>query len=83
MQQLIQQLIVILLVTAAVLASVWKLLPARRQLRALLALDSWLARHTWLPGWRGRVLAKRIQKAAGSGCAGCAANVGTHSRHPR
>jgi hypothetical protein len=78
-----QQLIVILLVAAAALVTVWMLMPARRRLRALLAFDAWLASHAWFSGWRGRVLAKRIQKAAGSGCAGCAANVGTRPRHPR
>jgi hypothetical protein len=83
MQQFLQQLIVVVIVTAAAGVSVWKLMPARRRLIALVQLDAWLARHGWLPGWRGRVLAKRIQKAAGSGCAGCAANVGTDPRHPR
>ena len=29
--------------------SAWKLMPARRRLRALLALDAWAARH---PRWR-------------------------------
>jgi hypothetical protein len=78
-----QQFIVIVLVTAAALVSAWKLMPARRRLRALLALDAWLTEHAWMPRWRQRVLAKRIQKAAGSGCAGCAANVGTPPRRPR
>ena len=78
-----QQFIVIVLVAAAVLVSAWKLMPARRRLRALLAVDAWLTEHAWMPRWRQRVLAKRIQKAAGSGCAGCAANVGTHPRRPR
>ena len=78
-----QQFIVIVLVAAAVLVSAWKLMPARRRLRALLAVDAWLTEHDWMPRWRQRVLAKRIQKAAGSGCAGCAANVGTHPRRPR
>jgi len=78
-----QQLIVIVLVTAAVLVSAWKLMPSRRRLRTLLAIDAWLTEHDLMPRWRQRVLAKRIQKAAGSGCAGCAANVGTHPRRPR
>jgi hypothetical protein len=78
-----QQFIVFVLVAAAALVSAWKLMPARRRLRALLMLDAWLTEHAWMPRWRQRVLAKRIQKAAGSGCAGCAANVGTHSRRPR
>ena len=75
-----QQVIVIVLVAAAALVSTWKLMPARRRLRSLVAFDAWLAQHDWLTGWRHRVLARRIQKAGGSGCAGCAANVGTHPR---
>jgi len=71
-----QQLIVTVLVLAATLVSVWKLMPARRRLRALLALDAWMARHEAFEHWRTRVLAKRIQSAAGTGCAGCAANTG-------
>ena len=78
-----QQFIVIVLVAAAALVSAWKLMPARRRLRALLALDAWLTEHAWMPRWRQRVLAKRIQQAAGSGCGGCAANVGTPPRRPR
>ena len=78
-----QQFIVIVLVTAAALVSAWKLLPARRRLRALLAFDAWLAQHAWMPAWRQRVLARHIRKAGGSGCAGCAANVSTHSRPPQ
>jgi hypothetical protein len=76
-----QYLVVILLVFAATLFTVWKLMPARRRLRALLALDAWLARKNFLQGWRTRSLARRIQ-ATGSGCAGCAANVGVRP-HPR
>jgi hypothetical protein len=78
-----QHFIVIVLVTAAALVSAWKLMPSRRRLRTLLAIDAWLTQHDLMPRWRQRVLAKRIQKAAGSGCAGCAANVGTHPRRPR
>jgi hypothetical protein len=72
---MIQQIVVALVVSAAVLVSVWKLMPARRRLRMLLALDSRLARHDRLQGWRGRVLAPRIRGASGSGCDGCAANT--------
>jgi hypothetical protein len=72
-----QQIIVAILVIAAVLVSTWKLMPARRRLRALLAFDGWLARKDFLQRWRERVLAPRIRAAAGSGCDGCAANVGT------
>jgi hypothetical protein len=78
----IQQIVVAILVTVAVVVSVWKLMPAKRRLRALLVFDSWLARKDWLTGWRERVLGSRIRAAAGSGCAGCAANVGTRPQHP-
>jgi hypothetical protein len=77
-----QLLIVIVLVIAATLVSVWKLMPARRRLQALRAFDTWLARRNVLVGWRARVLARRIQAAGGSGCAGCAAN-GLRSSQPR
>jgi hypothetical protein len=79
----VQQAIVIVLVAAATLVSVWKLLPARRRLRALLALDAWLAHRDLLQDWRMRVLARRIQDAGGSGCAGCAANTGIRPNPPR
>jgi hypothetical protein len=78
-----QEIIVAFLVTAAVLVSTWKLMPARRRLRVLLALDGWLARKDFLQGWRVRVLGPRIRAAAGSGCDDCAANVGTRSSPPR
>ena len=78
-----QQFIVILLVAAATLVSVWKLMPARRRLRVLLAFDAWLAHRDFLQGWRTRVLARRIQEAGGAGCAGCAANTGLRPPHPR
>ena len=70
-----QQFIVIVLVVVATLVSVWKLMPARRRLQSMRAFDAWLARKDFLQGWRQRVLARRIQAAAGSGCAGCAANT--------
>jgi hypothetical protein len=78
----IQQLIVAAVVLAAVAASVWKLMPARRRLLALLALDSWAAKHPALARWRERSLKPRITRAAGSGCAGCAANVGMRPHDP-
>jgi hypothetical protein len=71
-----QLAIVIVLVVAATLYSAWKLMPARRRLRAMLALDAWLARKDFLQAWRTGALARRIQSAAGAGCSGCAANVG-------
>ena len=79
---MLQTLAVALIVAAAVLASVWKLMPARFRLRALLALDQWSARHPRLAGFREKSLRPRIARAAGSGCAGCAANVGVRPNHP-
>ncbi|MEO8063676.1 MAG: DUF6587 family protein [Pseudomonadota bacterium] len=79
---MIQQLIVAAIVIVAFAASVWKLMPARRRLRALLALDSWAAKHPALSGWRERSLKPRITRAAGTGCAGCAANVGMRPHDP-
>jgi hypothetical protein len=77
-----QQFLVAAIVIVALAASVWKLMPARRRLRALLALDGWAARHPGLSAWRERSLKKRIARAAGAGCAGCAANVGVRPNHP-
>ena len=79
---MIQQLIVAAIVLAALAASVWKLMPARRRLRVLLALDSWAARRPALSRWRERSLKPRITRAAGTGCAGCAANVGMRPHDP-
>jgi len=79
---MLQTLAVGLIVAAAVTASVWKLMPARFRLRALLALDQWAARHPRLAGFREKTLRPRIARAAGSGCAGCAANVGVRPNHP-
>ena len=79
---MLQTLAVALIVAAAVLASVWKLMPARFRLRELLALDQWSARHPRLAGFREKSLRPRIARAAGSGCAGCAANVGVRPNHP-
>lgn len=78
-----QQILVAAIVVIAFAASAWKLAPARRRLRALLALDGWAARHPRLAGWRERSLKPRIMRAAGSGCAGCAANTGVRPHHPR
>lgn len=77
-----QQIIVALVVTIAVVVSIWKLMPARRRLQALLRLDTWAANHASFAGLRERVLKPRITRAAGSGCAGCAANVGVRPQHP-
>jgi hypothetical protein len=78
-----QSIIVALLVIVAALVSAWKLMPARRRLQALVALDAWLAHRDFLQGWRERVLAHRIRDAAGSGCAGCAANAASRPPRPR
>jgi hypothetical protein len=77
-----QQILVAAIVTIACVASVWKLMPAKRRLRVLLALDAWAARRPALSGWRERTLKPRITRAAGAGCAGCAANVGVRPNHP-
>jgi hypothetical protein len=81
---MIQEILVITIVVAAAAASVWKLMPARRRLQSLVALDRWAAARPALAGWRERVLKPRIVRSAGAGCAGCAANVGVpHQRPPR
>jgi hypothetical protein len=78
-----QQLLVAVLVLAAAGFSVWRLMPARRRLQALLALDRWAAGHARLAGWRRRSLQPRIVRAAGAGCDGCAAHQGAASTAPR
>jgi hypothetical protein len=77
-----QQILVAVIVVLAFAASAWKLAPARRRLRLLMALDRWAARHPHLAAWRERTLKPRITRAAGSGCSGCAANVGVRPHHP-
>ena len=79
---MLQEILVGLIVIAAFVVCVWKLMPARRRLRALMAIDAWAARRPALAGFRDRSLKPRIAKAAGSGCAGCAANVGVRPHHP-
>jgi hypothetical protein len=79
---MVQQIIVTTIVVIAFAVSAWKLAPARRRLRVLMAVDSWAARHPHFAGWRERILKPRIARAAGTGCAGCAANVGVRSNHP-
>jgi hypothetical protein len=69
---MLQQILVAVIVIAAVAFSAWKLMPARRRLRALLALDAWAARHPRLAAWRERTLKPRIARAGGPGCDGCA-----------
>lgn len=68
-----QQVLVTLIVVAAVCVSIWKLMPARQRLRLLLAVDGWCAGYPALAGWRQRTLKPRIARAAGSGCDGCGA----------
>jgi len=77
-----QEILVAGIVAIALAVSVWKLMPARRRLQALLSLDSWAARHASLASWRERSLKPRIARAAGTGCTGCAANVGTRPHRP-
>jgi hypothetical protein len=79
---MLQEIAVGLIVIAAFVVCAWKLMPARRRLRALIAIDTWAARRPALAGFRDRSLKPRIAKAAGSGCAGCAANVGVRPHHP-
>ena len=80
---MIQQALVALIVVVAIAASVWKLMPAGRRLRALLKLDAWAAKHPALANFRERSLTPRITRAAGPGCAGCAANVSRPHHPPR
>jgi hypothetical protein len=79
---MVQQIIVTAIVVIAFAVSAWKLAPARRRLRVLMALDGWAARHPRFAGWRERSLKPRITRAAGTGCSGCAANVGVRPDHP-
>jgi hypothetical protein len=79
----VQRILVAVIVGIAILVSTWKLMPARRRLRTLLAFDVWAAKRPWLSRWRERSLKPRIARAAGSGCAGCAANVGIKPHQPR
>ncbi|HTU64506.1 MAG TPA: DUF6587 family protein [Steroidobacteraceae bacterium] len=78
-----QEAIVALLVVFAAAFSTWKLMPARRRLQALVALDNKAAGFAALAGFRERSLKPRIAKAAGSGCAGCAANAGARPQSSR
>lgn len=78
-----QQILVTVLVLAACVFSVWRLMPARRRLQLLLAADRWASGHAGLAGWRERTLKPRIARAAGVGCDGCAANDSHAPRSPR
>jgi len=77
-----QEILVGLIVLAAFVACVWKLMPARRRLRALVALDARAARHPSLAALRERWIKPRLVRAAGAGCSGCAANVGIRPHNP-
>jgi len=77
-----QEILAGAIVVIAFAVSAWKLMPARRRLRMLLAADTWAARHPRLAAWRERSLKPRITRAAGAGCAGCAANVGVRPQRP-
>ena len=78
-----QDLLVGLIVLAALGFSIWKLMPARRRLRVLLALDAWSSRHPSLVRWRERSLKPRIARAAGVGCDGCGAHGARPPQRPR
>ena len=78
-----QETIVVLIVVIAAASSVWRLMPAKRRLQALQALDAWAARHPSLANFRERSIRPRLLKVAGTGCAGCAANVGVRPHHPK
>jgi hypothetical protein len=80
---MLQDLLVAIMVLAALGFSVWKLMPARRRLRVLLALDAWSARRPALAGWRQRSLKPRIARAAGSGCDGCGSRDVRPPHRPR
>ena len=80
---MLQEILVGLIVIAAFVVCVWKLMPARRRLRVLIAFDAWAAGHPALAGFRERSLKPRIAKAAGAGCAGCATNVGIRPHPPK
>jgi hypothetical protein len=76
-----QQILIVFIVALAAAFCVWKLMPARRRLQALLALDAWSARRPRLAAWRQRWLKPRIARASGIGCDGCALND-SHSQTP-
>jgi len=80
---MVQQVLVAFVVLAALSFSTWKLMPAKRRLRLLLALDGWAARHPSLARWRERSLKPRVARAAGVGCDGCAAHVPRAPHRPR
>ncbi|MBC8026720.1 MAG: hypothetical protein H7Y89_12060, partial [Steroidobacteraceae bacterium] len=62
-----QHLIVALIAVVASAFSIWKLMPARHRLRALIAIDVWAARHPRLASWRERSLKPRLLRAGGAG----------------
>jgi hypothetical protein len=68
---MLQQILVTVIVMAAAAVSAWKLMPARRRLRLLLALDAWVQKRPGLARWRERSLRPRIARAGGVGCDGC------------
>jgi hypothetical protein len=75
-----QTFLVALIVIVAAAFSAWRLMPARLRLRALVSIDAWAARHPALAGWRARSIRPRLQRAAGSGCDGCAVRPQPRSR---
>jgi hypothetical protein len=77
---MLQAILVAAIVTGGFLFSCWKLMPARRRLQLLLAIDAWSARRPRLATWRMHWLKRHITRAAGVGCDGCAANESTQQR---
>jgi hypothetical protein len=71
MSAMAQYILVGIIVVVAFAVSAWKLMPARRRLALLVALDARAARHPALARWRARTLQPRIARAVGPGCSGC------------
>ncbi|HPF26391.1 MAG TPA: hypothetical protein P5528_14455 [Steroidobacteraceae bacterium] len=67
--------VVALLVSVAILYSIWALLPWSRRLALLLAVDRWAERRQSFVGVRNRVLGPMLRNAvqrSGSACKDCA-----------
>ncbi len=75
MPAVVELSVVALLVSVAILYSIWALLPWSRRLVLLLAVDRWAERQQSLAGVRNRVLAPMLRSAmqrSGSACKDCA-----------
>ena len=79
---MVQDIIVAAIVIVAFGVSAWKLMPALRRIVLWMFIDRWAARHPRLAAWRQRSLQPRIARAAGAGCAGCAANGASRPHSP-